>query len=566
LTTNTPPLGRGQTAAHSGRESVVAAVAVCVGYLLLLPGPYAVGSYGDDAYYAILGKALASGLGYRSLYLPGHPVHLQYPPGLPAVVAVLWKAGGSLQVVAAWARMLDIAAISLVAGAVWWIGRSRLGLSPAITALFGIGPLFLDSALQYFGLVLAEPWFMLGWALALVLACRVGRLDQSGGYEADMGRGRRPVLPYAGVSVAIGVVLGTTALFRTQALALLPAFALGLRVRTRSWKPAVLCLAMGLAPVAAWSLVHARLAGADALGAEGQRSYLQDLHLQTPRDLLHLLDNAAFNARGYLILFALYTSFSLPVGFVLVATFVALAVAGLFRALRAHPELALAVAVNAVVILLWPYNIDRFVVSALPFAGLCAALPLQASLDSGVARVRPAVVLLLLAAVGYVGARQVVLRRDGRAAVAAELRPPFWTPSWEVPFFDRFIRLTSRWVLSRTSPDDRILTAWPVAILLGTGRQTFDTEDVPVGVPADSAAAASMLARRILQDSARFLVVAHPEHRAARGVAIVRRNCPDALARDDVGSYQYPAFYRVSDQARTCLARLDGGGPPGAGR
>jgi hypothetical protein len=552
------------------QEAVLAAGVVALAYALLLPGPYAVGSYGDDAYYVILGKALAGGMGYRSLYLPGHPVHLQYPPGLPAVVAVLWRFGGSLHAVANLARILDVAAISLVAGAVWWIGRSRLGLSPAIAALFGIGPLFLDSALQYFGLVLAEPWFMLGWALALVLACRAGRSDRAPdglAAETHLQPGSRPVLPYAGVSIAVGLVLGATALFRTQALALLPAFALGLRLRTRSWRPAALCLAVGLAPVALWGLLHARFVGADALGAEGQRSYLQDLHLRGTRDLLHLLDNAEFNAKGYLVLFALYTSFSLPVGFLLVATFSALTVAGLFRALRAHPELALAVALNAAVILLWPYNIDRFVVSALPFAGLCAALPLQSLLDSGAARVRPAVVLLLLLAVGYVAARQVALRRDGSATVTAERRPAFWTPSWEVPFFDRFIRLTSRWARSRTSPGDRILTAWPVAIQLATGRQTFDTEGASAGTGADSVGPGAELARQILRDSAHFVVVAHPEHHAAGGVAAIRRDCPDTLSRDDVGSYRYPAFYHVSAQGLSCLSGLaNRKGPGDAGR
>ena len=66
----------------------------CVGALALATGiaivdALPVGVVADDSFYVILARALASGEGYRYLNVPGHPAATHFPPGYPALLAVL---------------------------------------------------------------------------------------------------------------------------------------------------------------------------------------------------------------------------------------------------------------------------------------------------------------------------------------------------------------------------------------------------------------------------------------------------------------------------------------------
>src|SRR5262249_29155485 len=58
----------------------------------------------DAGVYYVLGTSLATGQGYRILSEPGSPEAVQYPPLLPATVAMFQRALGSKdpQVVAPW--------------------------------------------------------------------------------------------------------------------------------------------------------------------------------------------------------------------------------------------------------------------------------------------------------------------------------------------------------------------------------------------------------------------------------------------------------------------------------
>src|SRR5436190_20096475 len=61
----------------------------------------------DAGVYYVLGTSLATGHGYRILSEPGSPEALQYPPLLPAFVALFQRALGSTDpaVVAPWLRI-----------------------------------------------------------------------------------------------------------------------------------------------------------------------------------------------------------------------------------------------------------------------------------------------------------------------------------------------------------------------------------------------------------------------------------------------------------------------------
>ena len=68
---------------------LVAAIALAIA-LVAVPN-WPVGVFQDDGIYVILGKALATGEGYRYLNLPGAPYATHYPPGYPLFLALLWK-------------------------------------------------------------------------------------------------------------------------------------------------------------------------------------------------------------------------------------------------------------------------------------------------------------------------------------------------------------------------------------------------------------------------------------------------------------------------------------------
>ena len=67
---------------------LVGAAVLAVGAALVDGLP--VGVTNDDGMYVILAKSLATGHGYRWLNLPGTPAATHFPPGYPAVLALIW--------------------------------------------------------------------------------------------------------------------------------------------------------------------------------------------------------------------------------------------------------------------------------------------------------------------------------------------------------------------------------------------------------------------------------------------------------------------------------------------
>ena len=83
-------------------ECVAVAVVVFIAYAISRPTPVAtLGRLYDDVVYLSVGKSIADGHGYRSAQLVGTPVHVKFPPLLPAIYALGWRAFRSLDAVAA---------------------------------------------------------------------------------------------------------------------------------------------------------------------------------------------------------------------------------------------------------------------------------------------------------------------------------------------------------------------------------------------------------------------------------------------------------------------------------
>ena len=66
-----------------------AAISIALFALHLTSASSEIGGHhgGDSVIYYLLGKAIADGKGYVDLHLPGEPVHTQYPPLFPLLLA-----------------------------------------------------------------------------------------------------------------------------------------------------------------------------------------------------------------------------------------------------------------------------------------------------------------------------------------------------------------------------------------------------------------------------------------------------------------------------------------------
>jgi hypothetical protein len=203
-------------------EAIIVAVGLVFAYLVVrMSSIVATGAFNDDAIYISVGKALAAHEGYRSIYAAGAPVHMKYPPGLPALYAVLWRLGGTLGSVELLAINLALLVNGAAAALIWHVGRVRLRLSPPLVLLFAISPFLLESSIQYLNLAVSEPYFVLGWAAALVLGYRL----------EDALSGWRQIALAAG----LGALVAGTTLIRWQAITL---FALHSRAGDPADRPA----------------------------------------------------------------------------------------------------------------------------------------------------------------------------------------------------------------------------------------------------------------------------------------------------------------------------------------
>src|SRR6266581_2340597 len=183
-------------------ESLVVGLAVWLVYLLLRPDALAtLGTLYDDVRYLALGKAIASGAGYRSIQLVHEPVEAMLPPGLPVVLALAWLIGRDVGSASVLAAVFNTVVVGVAAGLLWWFSRRHLGNDRLTTSVFVIGPLLLQLVVHYWTGAMTEPWFLLGWIAALLVFQHVTS-------SADRARRLR-------LAAVLGLVLAATTFFRT---------------------------------------------------------------------------------------------------------------------------------------------------------------------------------------------------------------------------------------------------------------------------------------------------------------------------------------------------------------
>jgi hypothetical protein len=316
-----------------------------VGLMTLTPSP--VGVLHDDAIYVILAKSIATGHGYRYLNLPGEPAATHFPPGYPALLALLWKIAPSFP---ANVLVFKITNIVLLVAAFALLARflqRQFGASPrkavvlAAAATLGLPTLFLT------GLVLSEPLFLALAVLGLIVA------------EDYTSR------PTSAVQIAtLGLLSGVVALVRSAGIALLGAALVRLLLARRYRDSAILTMA-ALALLVPWQLwvgAHGHDVPRALQGAYGPYT---DWFADAIRQQGFALVATTFGqtTRGALS-FVIDTicPFASPVMRAIAGMFaLVLASIGAWRAWRVAPATLLFLAAYLTLVLAWPVPPERYV-------------------------------------------------------------------------------------------------------------------------------------------------------------------------------------------------------------
>ena len=222
------------------RWDVVAVLALAtILWLPRLSGP--IDLRWDAGVYYTLGTSLATGKGYRILSEPGAPEALQYPPLLPAFVALHQRILGTTNpaVIAPWVR-ISYATLYLIYGlTALALARSYLRPMFALIAvaltLLQVNTLFMSDVL------FAE----LPFALVAVLFALIASSDSHASWV-------REALSFLFASASF--------LLRTAGTALLAAWVIEALVRRR-WRLVLLRGVLVLLPVLAWQAYVARVRG-----------------------------------------------------------------------------------------------------------------------------------------------------------------------------------------------------------------------------------------------------------------------------------------------------------------
>lgn len=524
-------------------EALLVGIGLALAYLVLRMSPIvAIGAFHDDAIYLSLGKALAAHEGYRSIYSPGAPVQLKYPPGLPAIYAVLWWLGGTLARVETLATTLDLLVCGAAASFIWWIARARLALSIPLTLAFAISPFFLDGSIQYFNLAISEPYFVLVWAAALVVGYRL----------EDAAFGGKKI----GLSLGLGLLIGAGTLIRVQTIMLVPAFALALMMRRAGGRLVGIFTTAALLPVVAWLWWQRRLAVLGPVSTHPDEApYLAWVPWRQPVHLLEFFTTGVrWNWGSYWRILPYNLSGSWLVGVLLCIGFAVLVLVGGIALVRRHPALVLTTGSVAALVLVWPFPQDRFVLPILPFAGLLMAI---AAL--GLTRRWPPILqrwglVVLLVVVAVVTMRQVSIRRYAYSGENPLARTGITYPSFYLAVNTRYIALLSRWTLANTRPDDVMLVSVHAAVFLYTGRRGVTSEPAENRAnPTAFRTPGEFLTRRIMEDGVTIVAMGNPRAPISREMRTLQQRCPEALAFMGAGSPSgLPAFYRV-DSGDRCL-------------
>jgi hypothetical protein len=426
-------------------------IAVMLGAILTIT-PWPVGAFQDDAIYVVLAKALATGEGYRMINLPGAPHATHYPPGYPFFLSLLWRFSPSFPDNIVLFKFANAAWLALAALGTMAFARRRVGWGIAGSAAAGAAGTLAIVVLLVTGVVLSEPMFMALLFPTLLLAERAG--DSGGTRDA----------------LAAGAAAGVLALVRTLGAVVLPATVLVL-VWRRRWKAAALVAMAGAVFVVPWQLwvstwqheIPMVLTGKyGAYGpwlAAGYREGGLGFAWAVLVANLQALD--AFLSYAFMPVAAVW-----PRALAFLAL-VGLVLGGAALIARRVPVTVLFLAAYAGVVMLWPFEPNRFVLAVWPLLTVCVGASIVA-----LVRWRPGA--LPVRVIRWTGLALALMIVVGFTAYNVRGYSNRWWASVQRDVGQR-AKPIAEWVINGTAESDVLITDDDLIVYLYTGRRGMPT-------------------------------------------------------------------------------------------
>jgi hypothetical protein len=308
------------------------------------------------------------------------PAATHYPPGYPAVLAILWRLFPAFPANTAVFLFANVGFLCATSVGAWYFGHRRLGLSSGGAAVAALATVACVPVLTFGVFVLSEPMFMALLFPVLLASERA----------VDSGKPRDAALA--------GLLAGVLAMVRTMGQFVAPALVLALLLRRRRAGAAVALVATALLLVP-WQIWVARHAGdirhhrgqvwiyggwlSSAVSTEGPLFVAQVAwkNLGVLRTNLWEMLGGATDAAGPAAAILTTAAF--------LAVLAILALGARHWAVRARVSLYFTVLYLAVV-LVWPFEPTRFVWVLLPLLRAARRAGHRCGGRAGVARVRRA--------------------------------------------------------------------------------------------------------------------------------------------------------------------------------
>jgi hypothetical protein len=365
--------------------------AVIAGLLTLVTGlatmtPDLIGVFFDDAIYVLVAKGIAEGQGYVYPQLPGMPPAIHYPPVWPGLLALVWKLGPAFPDNIGLLKAINPLMLALAAAGGTVVARRLFGL-PAWAAAVAVLAATMSIPMHVLtNVLLSEPIFI---ALLFPTMLAAERLRVEGGWRW---------------AVAAGLLAGLLVLTRTIAGAFVGATGLVLLL-DRRWRELVIYSLLVVLILAPWQYFvwkHSpgfpdELRGSYGPYLEWVAGGYRDGGLPFLREVVAKNVTDTWRFVG-----AILTPRLADTGLRPIATALALlATAGGMAASLVRPStrmLTIGVGGYLGIVLVWPFQVDRFIWAVWPLLLLFALEGARSAVAQMRQRAQPRVATALVVA------------------------------------------------------------------------------------------------------------------------------------------------------------------------
>lgn len=357
--------------AMSGYPWLAAAVVLVVALSVVDTLP--VGVARDDGLYVILAKSLATGQGYRWINLPDAPPATHFPPGYPAVLAVIWWLVPSFPANVLLFKALNACLLAMAAGGLALFAKRRLEFGPGESALLGVVACIGIPTLVLSTMLMSEPLFLALLLPVLLAAERI--IDSHDVRRKTNARDALSVLHWP--VIGLGALAGLATLVRSHGLALIAAIVCMLLLRRRSRDAAMAALGalVVLLPWQLWVRTHEGIVPASMRGNYDSYAtwWVDGLRTEGLSLIPRTIPRTSAEIAG---MFATVGAPSWPplLRLLVLVALAALFVAGARRFWRSAPTTLLFVAFYVGIVVIWPFNPARFIWGVWPLVVLLAVV------------------------------------------------------------------------------------------------------------------------------------------------------------------------------------------------